>query len=236
MSGKKVLYEDGSKKVIESDSADQLVQSFTDNIVSSDGKKSSKVRGKGSINNAIAVHLFDYLESYNVTTHFMTRLNEREMQVRKTDLYPITIQIYNLATPALKKRYVKNVKTELTLPIVEFYQGKDRLNDPINNVFTDQALEIASEDELRIMSRDGLKINALIKPFFERRNLDLTDVKLQFGKYRGRVILSSEITPDTCRLIDSETGDVLSSERFDKDMGSLAESYRNVHERIIGES
>ncbi len=235
MSGKKVLFEDGSKKVFEADSDDQLILSFTDNIVSSDGKKNSKTKGKGTVNSAIAVHLFDYLESYNVSTYYVSKINDRDIQVKRTELYPITVCIYNESTPALKKRYAKESKEDLTLPIVEFYHGKDRLNDPLNNEFTEKALEIAGEDELRVMSRDGLKINALIKPFFERRNINLADVKLQFGKYRGRVILSSEITPDSCQLIDTETGNILSSERFDKDMGNISESYRNIYERVLGE-
>ncbi len=235
MSGKNVLFEDGSKKVMETDSDDQLIISFTDNIVSSDGKKNSKVRGKGHINNAIAVHIFDYLESYNVATYFVSKLNERDIQVRKTEMYPITVQVHNVSTPALKKRYAKVSKEDLTLPLIEFYYGKDHLNDPVANTFTEKAMELVAEDELRIMNRDGLKINALIKPFFERRKLNLGNVKLQFGKYRGRIMLSSEITPDSCLLSDSESGDILSSERFDTDKGNVAESYRGVHERILGD-
>lgn len=235
MSDKKVLFEDGSKKVYEADSDDQLIQSFTDNIVSSDGKKSGKVRGKGPTNNAVAVHIFEYLESYNVATHFVSKLSDREMQVRQTDIFPITVQVHNMATPALKKRYGNDNNNDLPLPMIEFFHGKDRLNDPLNRDFNEQALELAGVDDLKAMSRDGLKINALIKPFFERRNIILADVKMHFGKYRGHVVLSSEITPDSCRLTDAKTGKALSSERFDKDVGDISELYRTVHDRILGE-
>jgi phosphoribosylaminoimidazole-succinocarboxamide synthase len=235
LTGIKVPIEDGTKKVIEHESEDQLIQSFTDNIVSSDGKKNGKVKGKGPINNAIAIHVFEYLESYNIATHFVNKINDRDMQVKKTELYPIVVKVHNVVTPALKKRYAKDKSEEIKAPLIEFYHGKDRLFDPVNNNFTDQALELAEEDELRVMTREGYKINALVKPFFKRRNVDLADITLQFGKYRGRLMLSSEITPDSCRLLDSDSGDPLSSERFDKDMGNISESYRNLHNRILGE-
>jgi phosphoribosylaminoimidazole-succinocarboxamide synthase len=235
LSGKKVLYEDSSKKVMEHDSEDQLLQSFTDNIASSDGKKNGKVKGKGPINNAIATHAFEYLESYNISTHFMNKVSEREMQVKKTDLYPISVKIHNVLTSAIKKKYAKDKDAEVNTPLMEIYHGKDKLYDPINNKFEDKASELAGEDELRAMTRDGYKINALIKPFFKRRNMELTQMTIQFGKYRGRVMLSSEITPDSCRLLDDDSGDLLSSERFDKDMGNLSESYRLIHDRLMGE-
>ena len=235
MSGKKVPIEDGTKKVIEHDSDDQLIQSFTDNIVSSDGRKNGKVKGKGSINNAIATHCFEYLESYNISTHFVNKINDREMQVRKTEHYPFVVKVHNVITPALKKRYTKGKDEEIEAPIIEFYYGKDRVFDPVSKVFSDQALEVSGEDELRIMTREGYKINALVKPFFKRRNIDLKDITLQFGKYRGRIMLSSEITPDSCCLIDSDSGDPLSSERFDKDMGNISESYRQIHDRLLGD-
>ena len=157
------------------------------------------------------------------------------MQVRQTDIFPITVQVHNMATPALKKRYGNDNNNDLPLPMIEFFHGKDRLNDPLNRDFNEQALELAGVDDLKAMSRDGLKINALIKPFFERRNIILADVKMHFGKYRGHVVLSSEITPDSCRLTDAKTGKALSSERFDKDVGDISELYRTVHDRILGE-
>jgi phosphoribosylaminoimidazole-succinocarboxamide synthase len=234
LSGKNVLFENGSKKVVEHESEDQLIQTFTDNIVTLDGKKDSKVRGKGQINNNIATHLFEYLESYNISTHFVTKLNDRDMQVRRTEIFPVTVLIYNTATTGLKRRYASAKKNELQLPIVEFYHGRERIYDSNATNFEQQALDVASADELQSMSRDGIKINALIVPFFKRRNIDVANIKLQFGKYRNRIILSSEITPDTCQLLDTESGELLSSERFDKDMGNLIESYQQIQERILG--
>ena len=121
MSGKKVLYEDSSKKVMEHESEDQLIQSFTDNIVSSDGKKNGKVKGKGPINNAIAIHVFEYLESYNISTHFVSKISDRDMQVKKTELFPFYVKVYNVVTPALKKRYTKDKGDEVNAPLIEFY-------------------------------------------------------------------------------------------------------------------
>jgi phosphoribosylaminoimidazole-succinocarboxamide synthase len=236
LSSKKTLYDNGSKKTIETDSDDKLLQTFTDTIISSDGKKNGRVKGKGSMNNAIAAHIFDYLESYHILTHFLKKVNDRDMEVKTTESIPIKLFVYNETTPALSKTYGFEKKAELPVPVLEFYYNNDDLNHPMINEFHATALGVASQEDFRTISHDGLKINAILKPFFERRGLNLSSFWLHFGKHKGKIILASEITPDNCRLMDIESKSLLSYERFDKNLGKVAESYRDVHDRILGEN
>jgi len=236
LSVKKVLFEDGSKKVSETESEDQLLQAFTDNIVSTDGKKNGRVKGKGVINNAIAIHVFEFLESYHLKTHFMNKENEREMKVKNTEKVPITIEIHNISSPQLSKKYGFEKKSQLPVPVIEFYYNNSKLNRPMINEFHATALEVCTQDEMRTMARDALKANAILKPFFERRNINLAGFRLQFGRYKGHLIINSEIIPDTCWLIEKETGDPIGHECFDRDLGNVSETYRDVHERIVGDN
>ena len=236
MASKKALYEDESKKVFETDADDQLMLSFTDTIISLDGKKKGKMRGKGNINNAIAAHLFEYLESFHIRTHFISKINEREMQIRKTEKIPISVKINNFATADLTKRFGFEKNATLPVPVVEYYYEQEKLNNPVINDTHAASLGIASEDDMRTIMHDSLKINALLKPFFERRNINLVGLTLSFGKYKGRIVLTSAIIPDTCHLWDLDTSDNLDRARYDGELAKVSDAYKEVFARIIGEN
>ena len=59
------------------------------------------------------------------------------------------------------------------------------------------------------------------------------DFKLEFGKdTEGNILLSDEISPDTCRLWDADTNKKLDKDRFRFDMGEVEDSYKEIRERI----
>ena len=53
MTGKKLLYEAGAKKVYNGDSEDQLIVTFTDQLLSNHGSNTGKIKGKASMSNTI---------------------------------------------------------------------------------------------------------------------------------------------------------------------------------------
>ena len=83
------------------------------------------------------------------------------------------------------------------------------------------------------MTKMALEVNELLKKFFDEIDIQLVDFKLEFGRYGGEVILADEITPDSCRLWDKSSGEVLDKDRFRKDMGKVVESYKEVYRRIM---
>ena len=61
------------------------------------------------------------------------------------------------------------------------------------------------------------------------------DFKLEFGRLypnRHNIVLADEISPDTCRLWDIETGKKLDKDRFRQDLGDLVEGYSEVLTRV----
>jgi phosphoribosylaminoimidazole-succinocarboxamide synthase len=66
------------------------------------------------------------------------------------------------------------------------------------------------------------------------RGLILVDFKLEFGLYKGQIILADEISPDTCRFWDSQTREKLDKDRFRRDLGGVEEAYVEVLRRISG--
>ena len=47
-----------------------------------------------------------------------------------------------------------------------------------------------------------------------------------------RLIVADEISPDSCRLWDIETGDIMDKDRFRKDLGNVTDAYREVAKRL----
>ena len=47
-----------------------------------------------------------------------------------------------------------------------------------------------------------------------------------------RIVLADEISPDSCRLWDVQTGEKMDKDRFRRDMGGLMEAYSEVARRL----
>jgi len=75
-------------------------------------------------------------------------------------------------------------------------------------------------------------VNELLKKFFLALNIELIDFKIEFGRYKGKIILADEISPDTCRLWEVGTGVRLDKDRFRNDLGNIKEGYQEVLKRV----
>jgi len=228
------LYEGKAKKLYNTDNPDLVIQEFKDAATALDGAKKGTIRGKGAINNQISAHLFRYLESYHVPTHFVRTLSDREMLVKKVEIIPIEVVVRNVVAGSLAKRLGQEEGEELKEPLVEFFLKDDALHDPM--ISEKEILErgLATKEELQKIKRTALKVNAVLKDFFARRKLRLVDFKLEFGRHHGEILLADEISPDTCRLWDAETGESMDKDRFRRDLPGVVEAYREVHARVLG--
>lgn len=94
------------------------------------------------------------------------------------------------------------------------------------------AIGAATRDEVNKISEYALKINDIMKRFFKEIGIDLIDFKIEFGRYKGDIILADEISPDTCRFWDSKTHEKLDKDRFRRDMGNVEEAYEEVFKRL----
>ena len=207
MKKKKKIYEGKSKKIYTLDDSDQLIQEFKDDSVVFEGKKSETIKGKGIINKDISSYIFEYLEGFHIPTHFIKDAGGREMLIKRLEMIPAEIVMHNIAAGNLCERYGIEGGKELNFPILEFYLKNNEHNDPMINQTHLIAFQLATQDEVRIIERLTSKINAVLKSFFLRRNLNLVDFKLEFGRYKNKILLGDEVSLDTIRLsnISSET-------------------------------
>ena len=118
-------------------------------------------------------------------------------------------------------------------PTIEFSYKNDELGDPLLNRYHALALKLATPEEIDTIERYSFKINEVLKAFWAECGVTLVDFKLEFGRLDdGTIVLADEISPDTCRLWDTATGEKLDKDRFRRDMGGVEEAYAEISRRL----
>lgn len=232
MEKRELIYEGKAKRIYSTDDPDLVIQYFKDDATAFNAKKRGTIASKGIVNNEMSETCFRLLEAAGVPTHFVRRLNEREMLVKRLDIIPVETVVRNIVAGSLAKRLGLEDGRTLPAPVVEYYYKSDALDDPMINQWHVTVLGMATEEELRTLTELALRTNAVLKDFLAARDLLLVDFKLEFGRHHGRVLLGDEICPDTCRLWDLETRKKLDKDRFRQDLGEVEEAYQEVHHRV----
>ena len=186
------------------------------------------------MNNGISEVLFRLLEDHGVPTHFVKRLNDREMLVRRLDIIPVEVVMRNVIAGSLAKRFGMEEGGALSIPVLEHYYKSDPLGDPMINLFHIHALDMATDSEMKEIERLSFRVNEVLKKFFDERDLILVDFKLEYGRHHGKILLGDEICPDTCRLWEKGTLEKLDKDRFRRDLGKVEEAYQEVCRRVCG--
>jgi len=229
---RELLYEGKAKKLFATADPDQLLQFFKDDATAFNAKKRGTIVDKGILNNAISEVFFRLLEKAGVPTHFVRRLDDRRMLVKRLEIVPIEMVVRNVVAGSLAKRLGMEEGKVLAEPIVEFYYKSDPLDDPMINEWHALVFKMATKAELDRMVELTLKVNSVLRPFLAERNIVLVDMKLEFGRFHGEIILGDEICPDTCRFWDSSSGEKMDKDRFRRDLGRVEEAYQEIARRV----
>lgn len=227
------IYEGKAKKVFATEDPGLVIVAYKDDATAFNGVKRGTIAGKGVINNLMSNALMQHLESCGIPTHFVKQLSDRETLVRKVKIVPLEVIVRNLSAGSFAKRYGVEEGIPFSSPTIEFSYKNDELGDPLLNEYHALALKLASKEELEEIKRYAFQINDLLKAFWTACGVTLVDFKLEFGRLAdGKIILADEISPDTCRLWDSETGKKLDKDRFRRDLGGVEDAYKEVMERL----
>jgi len=228
-----LLYEGKAKKVYQTDKEDELILSYKDDATAFNGKKKAEFTGKGRFNNLITAHVFRYLTTEDIPHHFIDTVNDTDQRVYKTSIIPIEVVVRNRSSYSLNNRLGINEDTVFEPALVEWFYKNDALNDPLINDQHVFLLTDVSKEELGHIYELTLKINDALKRFFHQIELDLIDFKIEFGRNSaGEIILSDEISPDTCRLEDIHTKQHLDKDVFRQGTGNLLDVYQIILSRL----
>ncbi|MDE6471459.1 MAG: phosphoribosylaminoimidazolesuccinocarboxamide synthase [Clostridia bacterium] len=226
------LYEGKAKKVYATTDPDIVLVSYKDDATAFNGLKKGTIIGKGVVNNVCSNHMFRLLAEKGVPTHYVEEINERETFVKKVEIVPLEVIIRNRAAGSFSKRYGVAEGTELATTVIEFSYKNDDLGDPLINDYHALALKLATKEEIEKIKELAFKVNDFMKAYFNEIGVELIDFKLEFGRFKGDIILADEISPDTCRFWDAKTGEKLDKDRFRRDMDDVDKGYREMMKRM----
>ncbi len=227
------LYEGKAKKVYLTDDPELLIVSYKDDATAFNGLKKGTISGKGVINNRMSNLLMQKLEKSGVPTHFVKELGERDTLVKRVSIVPLEVIIRNIAAGSFSKRYGVEEGVVFDSPTIEFSYKNDDLGDPLLNDYHALALRLATHEEIELIKKYSFAVNDYLKKFWSECGVTLVDFKLEFGRLSdGTIVLADEISPDTCRLWDSKSGEKLDKDRFRRDMGGVEEAYAEIMKRL----
>ena len=229
-----MIYEGAEKKVYATDDPTLAVMHYKDDVAAYAGFKRGRIIGKGAINNRVSNHLFRLLEENGVETHLVDEIGERETMVRRVEIIPVDIVVRNIAAGSVAKRLGIPEGTRFSCEVMEFCYKSEDLGDPLVNEYHIAAIGLATPQELETMCAMAKRINQVLSSYLRDFNIELIDFRIQFGRFDGRIVLADEISPDTCRLWDSRTGEKLDKDRFRRDLGDVEDAYQEILRRLIG--
>jgi phosphoribosylaminoimidazole-succinocarboxamide synthase len=236
MSRRRRVYEGKAKVLYEGPEPGTLVQYFKDDSSAAEDQLKASFEGKGVLNNRISEYLMMQLSQIGVPTHFIRRLNMREQLIREVEVIPLEVVVRNVAAGTLSSRLGIEEGTILPRSIIELYYKNEALADPMVTEEHITAFGWATPQDLDDMMALSLRINDFLTGLFLGIGIRLVDFKLEFGRLweadQVRIVLSDEISPDSCRLWDISTHEQMDKERFRKDLGNVTEAYQEVARRL----
>jgi phosphoribosylaminoimidazole-succinocarboxamide synthase len=236
MNRRRRIYEGKGKILYEGPEPGTLIQHFKDDATAFNNKKHAVIDGKGVLNNRISEYIFTQLNSLGVPTHFVRRLNMREQLIREVEIIPLEVVVRNVAAGSLSTRLGIAEGTALPRSIIEFYYKNDELGDPMVSEEHITAFGWASPQDIDDVMALAIRVNDFLSGLFLGVGIRLVDFKLEFGRlWEGemmRIVLADEISPDSCRLWDINSGDKLDKDRFRRDLGGMLEAYQEVARRL----
>ncbi|MCX5619888.1 MULTISPECIES: phosphoribosylaminoimidazolesuccinocarboxamide synthase [Bombella] len=236
MARRRQIYEGKAKIIFEGPEPGTVVQYFKDDATAGNGAKSGVITGKGVLNNRISEYLMLRLGEMGIPTHFIRSLNMREQLVREVEIIPLEVVVRNVVAGSLSKRFGLPEGERLPRTLVEYYYKNDALNDPLISEEHIVTFGWAHPQELEEIQSLALRVNDFLCGLFTGVGITLVDFKLEFGRLwqddEMRIVLADEISPDNCRLWDSQTQEKMDKDRFRRDMGGVGEAYQEVARRL----
>jgi phosphoribosylaminoimidazole-succinocarboxamide synthase len=232
---KEKIYTGASKTLYQADEDYALIMSFNDTLKLQD-KSSIVISGKGVINNSISAFLMQKLELIGVETHFIQKNNMRQQLIQFVDVYPVQIYVSSLASG----RYVTDFGMEdgfvFDSPIIDFRVKNGDLNYPIINEHQIYSFSWLSEKEIKNLKKVAIRVHDFLTGLFAGIGIRLVDIKLEFGRvFNGEeyiIMLTDEISPDTCKLWDMYNNEKLCYEIAETNPDLIISAYQEVLKRL----
>jgi phosphoribosylaminoimidazole-succinocarboxamide synthase len=229
------IYEGKAKRLWTTEDPHTLRMEFKNDATAFNGEKKASFEDKGRLNNSISTLIYQYLEKVGVPTHFVRKIDDTNVEVRKVEILMVEVIVRNVSAGSFSKRTGMPEGKDFSQPIIEFSYKSDELGDPLINDDYIREMGLATVDDMAHLRKSALKVNEILIALFADAGLRLVDFKLEFGRLASdptKIVLADEISPDGCRLWDLKTGEKMDKDRFRRDLGNVMDAYREVLSRL----
>lgn len=228
-----LLYSGKAKSVYRTDDPGVYIMKFRDDITAFDGGKKDTLGGKGRYNAEVSSFLFRYLEENGIKTHYLSSVEPTAIAVRSLTMIPLEVIVRNVAAGSIVRNYPFREGEVLDPAVIVIDYKSDAHHDPMLNDDLIYALGLATPEELDQIKAMALAINELLSDYLDLRGITLVDFKMEFGRYNGEIVVGDEISMDSMRLWDKETGASLDKDVYRFNKGDVMETYAGVAKRIL---
>lgn len=226
------LYRGKAKTVYSTENPDLLVLEFRNDTSALDGERIEQFDRKGMINNKFNYFIMSKLQEAGIPTQMEALLSDNEALVRKLDMVPVECVMRNRAAGSLVKRLGVEEGLVLNPPLFDLFLKDDAKHDPMVNESYCETFGWVNKENLARMRELTYRANEVLSKLFADAGLILVDFKLEFGLFKGEVVLGDEFSPDGARLWDKETLNKMDKDRYRQSLGGLIEAYEEVANRL----
>ncbi|CAM3677781.1 phosphoribosylaminoimidazolesuccinocarboxamide synthase [Erysipelothrix urinaevulpis] len=208
----KNILEGKTKKLI-AQGADEILMVFKDDVTADENgfnpganKVGFKMDGIGLENLKLSTFFFEKLNATGIKTHFLkSDFDERTMHVRKANLFGNGVEVICrfAADGSFVRRYGQYARKGDLLPaFVEMSLKDDLRNDPMISKDALIAFDIMSDSDYDTLVMLTRQICLVIKNECAKHNLQLIDIKLEFGRdpHTNEIMLIDEISTGSMRV------------------------------------
>ncbi len=207
----KKLYEGKTKDVYELENGNVLLK-FKDDCTGKDGvfdpgenTVGLTIEGIGRANLETSILFFELLKDAGIKTHYVgADLDNATMEVLPAKVFGKGLEVICRlkATGSFIRRYGAYIEDGAALEggYVETTLKDDAKGDPLITSEGLAALGIMSQEMFNDMKTQTLKITKLVADKLAEKNLDLYDIKFEFGYNNNEVILIDEIASGNMRV------------------------------------
>ena len=228
-----MLYEGKSKQIFKTDMEDRVVIRFKDDTSAFYGIKRANIENKGRLTCDISSMVLEYLNANNINTHFIERVGADGQLCRVVEHVPVEVIVRNVVAGSMAARLGLDEGIVPENTIFDLVLRRNDLGDPLINDHHAVALGLMSYEEIAQMYEMSAAINRCLTQLYDKVGITVVDFKIEFGRdANGALVLADELSPDTCRLWDAETGERMDKDRFRRDLGRVRETYEEVAQRL----
>ena len=228
-----LLYEGKSKQIFKTDMEDRVVIRFKDDTSAFYGIKRANIENKGRLTCDISSMVLEYLNANNINTHFIERVGADGQLCRVVEHVPVEVIVRNVVAGSMAKRLGLDEGIVPENTIFDLVLRRNDLGDPLINDHHAVALGLMSYEEIAQMYEMSAAINRCLTQLYAKAGITVVDFKIEFGRdANGALVLADELSPDTCRLWDKESGERMDKDRFRRDLGRVRETYEEVAQRL----